>query len=585
MAGDREGRGEGGGPGTDIFQGCTIAFFGPMQPSKSELSEMVVNLGGLVRNASPSVCTHVVSSEKMAAQKRLVQCAAQRVKIVTVDWLLDSIKNKKLLAEGPYEIAVVGDATSYASVSSTVENRAARLSVSQSTEWKAAHANSTTAEATSAVAPTVLVPKEPVSVEVGTTAPAEVMEIAKGCLSPWSMRFTAKRIKADLPPPPVIPLDGKYLSQFGDSFAANHGLERRQRNQVGEEDLESDEEGGASASGVNTRGNKMESQSLEMQPMGAVVSVNNLPYVMCTEAIMRDVFAACGEILSVEVLQKTTKNGGTMPSGRCIVTFKEEEQAQLVCQSADQFVVSGRTVSIFRISSSAQGGRRRSSAGPSSRYFLDPEADKDSRQLCLNCRQPGHYRNDCPNPVIAPCPVCARPGHTDRDCMLSTVCFKCLLPGHMARDCAGRLVSADERLFCTECGSWDHNARECPQPGLMVEMRARCTSCGATGHLCCSSLQITGPEAHQSKKKQPNTFCGNCGKSGHVQVDCTEPMVDWCLKNAAEFIEAINNRVGGHMLAQNRDTRACFRCGDPGHLAARCPRVADEYRARKRRRT
>ena len=55
------------------------------------------------------------------------------------------------------------------------------------------------------------------------------------------------------------------------------------------------------------------------------------------------------------------------------------------------------------------------------------------REVCNNCRQPGHFMRHCPKAV---CFRCREPGHMAYDCShRDVVCNKCRMEGHIARYC------------------------------------------------------------------------------------------------------------------------------------------------------
>ena len=64
--------------------------------------------------------------------------------------------------------------------------------------------------------------------------------------------------------------------------------------------------------------------------------------------------------------------------------------------------------------------------------------------------------------------------------------------------------------------------------------------------------------------------CYNCGKTGHVQRDCTEESQKVCY----------NCGVGGHIARdcptkeerqESSDGRKCYNCGETGHISRDCP--------------
>lgn len=118
----------------------------------------------------------------------------------------------------------------------------------------------------------------------------------------------------------------------------------------------------------------------------------------------------------------------------------------------------------------------------------------------------------------------------------------------------------DCRCYSMQCiycpGKFEHATEDCPFGPF-------CTFCVARGHMLaqcsraptCASCMQKGHKKHTCK-----TVCNFCHQPGHARITC------------AKHKE--------HLAASRERTKACFRCGQMGHIAAKC---TNEYVHRDRR--
>ena len=93
---------------------------------------------------------------------------------------------------------------------------------------------------------------------------------------------------------------------------------------------------------------------------------------------------------------------------------------------------------------------------------------------------------------------------------------------------------SNEQTRCFNCGKTGHVSAECSQP----QGSTACFHCGKEGH-----LSRACPTAPQSAEADPATAkCFNCAKIGHLSKDCPQP----------------------------KNVEGCYKCGKSGHSARTC---------------
>ena len=91
------------------------------------------------------------------------------------------------------------------------------------------------------------------------------------------------------------------------------------------------------------------------------------------------------------------------------------------------------------------------------------------KNVCFQCREPGHRFSDCPQKV-------EKVG----------ACFKCGSRDHTSRNCVSKLKGADAYKFadCFVCGQKGHLAKACPDnPKGLYPKGGGCRFCGSVEHL------------------------------------------------------------------------------------------------------
>ncbi|KAI0082541.1 hypothetical protein K474DRAFT_1767819 [Panus rudis PR-1116 ss-1] len=181
------------------------------------------------------------------------------------------------------------------------------------------------------------------------------------------------------------------------------------------------------------------------------------------------------------------------------------------------------------------------------RYFDDVQGTESSpskprRVACKNCGEEGHSTKKCPHMICLTCG--ARDEHSTRGCPVSKTCFSCGMKGHITASCPNRNRRRDDAAMyddCDRCGSSVHSTKECPTLWRMYEyvddnrrqeiLRIREEKV---------ALPIgQGGEGYIASDE----WCYNCGESGHLGDDCTEPHVHDIPREPSAFSE-YNTRSG-----------------------------------------
>jgi len=100
---------------------------------------------------------------------------------------------------------------------------------------------------------------------------------------------------------------------------------------------------------------------------------------------------------------------------------------------------------------------------------------KSIKNVCYQCRQPGHVLNDCPQLDLK----------QNKSKMMGK-CFKCGSNEHTSKNCESKLKGADAYRFaeCFVCKQTGHLAKACPDnPKGLYPKGGGCRFCGSVEHL------------------------------------------------------------------------------------------------------
>ncbi|XP_005106699.1 zinc finger CCHC domain-containing protein 9 [Aplysia californica] len=107
---------------------------------------------------------------------------------------------------------------------------------------------------------------------------------------------------------------------------------------------------------------------------------------------------------------------------------------------------------------------------------LKRQAEREAKNVCYNCRNPGHKMSDCPFLTEAnqqgTCFKCGSTEHTASSCSVKipkgsfpfAQCFICGEKGHISKQCPDNPRGLYPKGgSCKQCGSVEHLKRDCPE--------------------------------------------------------------------------------------------------------------------------
>ncbi|CAO3626117.1 unnamed protein product [Cunninghamella blakesleeana] len=112
-------------------------------------------------------------------------------------------------------------------------------------------------------------------------------------------------------------------------------------------------------------------------------------------------------------------------------------------------------------------------------------------RYCQNCYLAGHIRHECPT-----CSDCGDLKHDNNFCPGILFCSRCKEPGHYIKDC----INDKRRSHCKYCKEYSHASQYCP---TLIHI-------------------YTENDPSDTKYKNFEMYCYNCGDEGHLGDDCPE---------------------------------------------------------------